>query len=89
VKKLILAGDTNSEHVSILWYTVANGSVGLHYHAKTESVYVIDGTQTDGKGTYPTASLYFIRREAGMRSATAPGFSFSPMHLRPISPTRP
>ena len=74
VKKLILAGDANSEHVSILWYTVANGSVGLHYHAKTESVYVIDGTQTDGKGTYPTASLYFIRREAGMRSATAPVF---------------
>src|SRR4051812_1799542 len=36
VKKLILSGDANSEHVSILWYTVANGSVGLHYHAKTE-----------------------------------------------------
>ena len=74
VKKLILAGDANSEHVSILWYTVANGSVGLHYHAKTESVYVIDGTQTDGKGTYPTGSLYFNPPGSGHAISNSSGF---------------
>lgn len=59
VKKLILAGDAETEHVAILWYTVPDGRVGLHRHAKTESVYVIDGSQTDHKGTYGKGTLYF------------------------------
>jgi hypothetical protein len=33
--------------------------VPLHYHAKTESIFVIEGTQTDGKGTYGKGSFYF------------------------------
>ncbi|HTV22992.1 MAG TPA: cupin domain-containing protein, partial [Polyangiaceae bacterium] len=59
VKKLILSGAAETEHVAILWYTVVDGSVGLHLHSKTESVYVIDGTQTDAKGVYPTGTVYF------------------------------
>src|ERR1700712_5738755 len=47
IKKLILAGAAETEHIAILWYTVMDGGVALHYHSKTESVYVIDGTQTD------------------------------------------
>src|ERR1051325_350076 len=43
VKKLTLAGAPETEHVAILWYTVPDGKVGLPLHAKTESVYVIDG----------------------------------------------
>ena len=43
MKKLVLAGVPESEHVAILWYTITDGAVGLHYHAKTESVYVIEG----------------------------------------------
>ena len=74
LKKLILSGDANTEHVSILWYTVANGSVGLHYHAKTESVYVIDGTQTDAKGTYPTGTLYFNPPGSGHAIKDSSGF---------------
>jgi hypothetical protein len=53
---------------------VTNGSVGLHYHAKTESVYVIDGTQTDGKGTYPTGSLYFNPPGSGHAIKDSSGF---------------
>lgn len=74
VKKLILSGDANTEHVSILWYTVADGAVGLHYHAKTESVYVIDGTQTDAKGTYPTGTLYFNPPGSGHAIKDSSGF---------------
>jgi ChrR Cupin-like domain len=74
LKKLILSGDANTEHVSILWYTVADGSVGLHYHAKTESVYVIDGTQTDAKGTYPTGTLYFNPPGSGHAIKDSSGF---------------
>src|SRR5688572_19001577 len=40
VMKLILSGAAETEHVAILWYTVTDGSVGMHYHAKTESVFV-------------------------------------------------
>src|SRR5947207_12722952 len=40
IKKLILAGVPESQHIAILWYTVTDGGVALHYHAKTESVYV-------------------------------------------------
>ncbi len=87
LKKLILSGDANTEHVSILWYTVANGSVGLHYHAKTESVYVIDGTQTDGKGIIRPDRSISIRREAVTPSRTVQASLSWPMHLLPISPT--
>lgn len=59
VKKLILAGAAETEHVAILWYTVPDGRVGLHRHAQTEAVYVIDGSQTDGKGTYGQGMIYF------------------------------
>jgi hypothetical protein len=59
VQKLILSGAAETEHVALLWYTVPDGSVGLHLHAKTESVYVIEGTQTDAKGVYPTGTVYF------------------------------
>ena len=59
VKKLILSGAPETQHVAILWYTVADGRVPLHRHAKTEAVYVIDGAQTDGKGSYAKGTIYF------------------------------
>ena len=59
VKKLILAGAADTEHISILWYTGPNGRVGRHFHAMTEAVYAIAGTQTDVQGVYATGSLYF------------------------------
>lgn len=74
VKKLILAGAAETEHIAILWYTVTDGSVGLHYHSKTESVYVIDGTQTDGKGTYPTGTIYFNPPGSGHAISDSSGF---------------
>lgn len=74
VKKLILSGAAETEHVAILWYTVSDGSVGLHYHSKTESVYVIDGTQTDAKGTYPTGTVYFNPPGSGHAISGSSGF---------------
>jgi quercetin dioxygenase-like cupin family protein len=74
VKKLILSGAAETEHVAILWYTVPDGSVGLHYHSKTESVYVIDGTQTDAKGTYPTGTVYFNPPGSGHEIMKSSGF---------------
>ncbi|MGA7932156.1 MAG: cupin domain-containing protein, partial [Kovacikia sp.] len=74
VEKLILSGAADTKHISILWYTVPNGSVGLHYHAMTESVYVIDGTQTDAKGVYPTGSLYFNPPGSGHQISNSTGF---------------
>jgi hypothetical protein len=74
VKKLILAGAPETEHVAILWYTTQDGGVGLHYHAKTESVYVIDGTQTDGKGIYPTGTVYFNPPGSGHQITDSTGF---------------
>src|SRR3954452_14402017 len=74
VKKLILAGAPETEHIAILWYTVTDGGVGLHYHAKTESVYVIDGTQTDAKGTYPTGTVYFNPPGSGHQITDSSGF---------------
>jgi hypothetical protein len=59
LKKMILAGTADGKHVCILRYPTADGKVGLHYHAKTESVYVIEGAQTDVKGTYPAGTVYF------------------------------
>src|SRR5438477_9009940 len=74
VKKLVLAGVPESEHVAILWYTITDGAVGLHYHAKTESVFVIDGTQTDGKGVYPTGTVYFNPPGSGHEIMHSSGF---------------
>jgi hypothetical protein len=74
IKKLILAGAAETEHIAILWYTVMDGGVALHYHSKTESVYVIDGTQTDAKGTYPTGSVYFNPPGSGHQVTDSSGF---------------
>jgi hypothetical protein len=74
IKKLILAGAAETEHIAILWYTVTDGGVALHYHAKTESVYVIDGTQTDAKGTYPTGTVYFNPPGSGHEVTDSTGF---------------
>jgi hypothetical protein len=74
VQKLILAGAADTQHVAILWYTVMDGGVGLHYHAKTESVYVIDGTQTDAKGVYPTGTVYFNPPGSGHQITESSGF---------------
>lgn len=74
VKKLILSGAAETEHVAILWYTVTDGSVGLHFHSKTESVYVIDGTQTDAKGVYPTGTIYFNPPGSGHAISASSGF---------------
>ena len=74
VLKLILAGAAETEHIAVLWYTVPDGGVGLHYHAKTESVYVIEGTQTDGKGMYPTGTVYFNPPGSGHQITDSSGF---------------
>lgn len=74
VKKLILAGAAETEHIAILWYTVEDGEVGLHYHASTESVYVIEGTQTDAKGDYPTGTVYFNPPGSGHAISDSSGF---------------
>ena len=74
VKKLFLSGQAETEHMAILWYTVADGGVGLHYHSKTESVYVIDGTQTDAKGVYPTGTVYFNPPGSGHEITKSSGF---------------
>jgi ChrR Cupin-like domain len=74
VEKLILAGAPETQHIAILWYTVTDGGVGLHYHSKTESVYVIDGTQTDAKGVYPTGTVYFNPPGSGHQITDSSGF---------------
>jgi hypothetical protein len=74
VSKLILAGTAETEHIAILWYTVPDGAVGLHYHSMTESVYVIEGTQTDAKGSYPTGSAYFNPPGSGHQISESSGF---------------
>jgi hypothetical protein len=74
IKKLILAGVAESQHIAILWYTVTDGGVALHYHSETESVYVIDGTQTDAKGSYPTGSVYFNPPGSGHQVTDSTGF---------------
>jgi hypothetical protein len=53
---------------------VPDGGVNLHYHAKTESVYVIDGTQTDAKGVYPTGTVYFNPPGSGHQITNSSGF---------------
>ncbi len=74
LEKLILSGEADTEHISILWYTIPDGSVGLHYHSMTESVYTIDGTQTDAKGVYPNGSLYFNPPGSGHQVSDSTGF---------------
>jgi hypothetical protein len=74
VKKLILAGAAETQHIAILWYTVTDGGVGLHYHSKTESVYVIDGTQTDAKGVYTNGTVYFNPPGSGHQITNSSGF---------------
>jgi hypothetical protein len=74
LEKLILSGDAATEHISILWYTIPDGTVGLHYHAMTESVYTIEGTQADAKGVYPTGSLYFNPPGSGHEVTDSTGF---------------
>lgn len=74
LEKLILSGAADTEHISILWYTIPDGSVGLHYHSMTESVYAIDGTQTDAKGVYPSGSLYFNPPGSGHQISNSSGF---------------
>jgi hypothetical protein len=74
VEKLILAGTAETKHIAILWYTIQDGGVGLHYHSKTESVYVIDGTQTDAKGEYPTGTVYFNPPGSGHQITNSSGF---------------
>jgi hypothetical protein len=74
VKKLILAGAAETQHIAILWYTVTDGGVGLHYHSKTESVYVIDGTQTDAKGVYGDGAVYFNPPGSGHQITDSSGF---------------
>lgn len=74
VLKLFLAGAAETEHIAILWYTVVDGGVGLHYHSKTESVYVIDGSQTDAKGVYTDGTVYFNPPESGHQISNSGGF---------------
>jgi len=74
LQKLILAGEELTQHIAILWYTVTDGSVGLHLHSKTESVYVIDGTQTDAKGTYTNGNVYFNPPGSGHQISDSSGF---------------
>lgn len=61
VKKLILSGTPDARHVSVLWYGYEGqpGTVPLHYHARTEAIFVIDGSQSDAKGAYGKGSFYF------------------------------
>jgi len=75
LKKLMLSGAAEGAHISILWYTTASdGTVGLHYHAMTEAVYVIDGAQRDAKGRYCTGSLCFNPPGSGHKISNSTGF---------------
>lgn len=74
LQKLILAGEETTQHIAILWYTVTDGAVGLHLHSQTESVYVIDGTQTDAKGTYTNGTVYFNPPGSGHQISNSSGF---------------
>lgn len=74
VLKLFLAGAAETQHIAVLWYTVTDAGVGLHYHAKTESVYVIDGSQTDAKGVYTDGTVYFNPPESGHQITNSGGF---------------
>jgi hypothetical protein len=74
VKKLILSGTPDSRHVSVLWYFETKpGAVPMHYHAKTESIFVIDGAQSDGKGQYAKGSFYFNPPGSGHQISDSSG----------------
>ena len=74
LKKLMISGEAETEHISILWYTIPDGCVGLHCHAMTESVYTIAGTQTDANGVYPTGSIAFNPPGSGHEVSGSTGF---------------
>ena len=74
VEKLMLAGTAEAKHISILWYTVPDGGVGRHYHSMTESVYTIEGRQTDAQGVYSTGSLCFNPPGSGHEIVASTGF---------------
>jgi len=74
IQKLILSGTADAKHIAILWYTEEDGGVALHYHSKTESVYVIEGTQTDAKATYPSGTVYFNPPGSGHQVTDSTGF---------------
>ncbi|HEY6882214.1 MAG TPA: cupin domain-containing protein [Polyangiales bacterium] len=67
VKKLILSGAPDQRHISVLWYGYEGqpGLVPLHYHDKTESIFVIDGAQSDPKARYERGSFYFNPPHSG------------------------
>jgi anti-sigma factor ChrR (cupin superfamily) len=91
VKKLILSGTPDSRHVSVLWYGYEGqaGSVPLHYHAQTESIFVIDGAQTDAKGTYGKGSFYFNPPGSGHDISNSSGLFCCPTPRRQTSSARP
>lgn len=74
VKKLILSGQPDAQHISILWYTHPSGTVDLHYHAMTEAVYIIDGKQSDKNGTSSTGMVSFNPPGSGHRLFDSTGF---------------
>lgn len=89
LRKLILAGGADSEHIALLWYTVNDGRVGLHRHAKTESVYVIKGTQTPmPRALTQREHCTSIRPPADTRSQAAVASSSCPTPLHRTSSTR-
>jgi hypothetical protein len=90
LKKLILSGAAETQHLSILWYTIPNGSVGQHHHTQTEAIYTIHGSQTDTNGVYPTGSLAFNPPGSAHAITHSSGFFLlayaSPPNFDPIAP---
>ncbi|MGF1481013.1 MAG: hypothetical protein ACFB4I_16270 [Cyanophyceae cyanobacterium] len=85
LKKLILAGAAETEHISILWYTVLNGSIERHYHAMTKSVY----TNSPGSGHEISESTGFFI----LAYASPPDFAntnlieeYNPVHIDTTAP---
>lgn len=74
VKKRVLLGTADAQHISILWYEQAGGKVGLHYHRMAEAVYVLEGTQRDAKGHYGRGALYFNPPGSGHEITESQGF---------------
>ncbi|HEY6880692.1 MAG TPA: cupin domain-containing protein [Polyangiales bacterium] len=67
VKKLILSGTPDAKHVSLLWYGFDGqpGLVPFHHHDQTESIFVIEGAQSDAKARYEKGSFYFNPPRSG------------------------
>lgn len=74
VKKLILSGQSDAQHISILWYAHPGSTVDFHYHAMTEAVYIINGKQSDKNGIYTTGSLTFNPPDSGHSLFDSGGF---------------